>query len=112
MPRMPEWTRVDLEGRITRHVAEHWPALEGVTTRFRGGFAYLDAQLPDGEIQPLCRLRYHGDEHIFGFALWRASHDDYEDTILPNGDWTTTIENAFDTAASFYLTDDTEPPTQ
>lgn len=111
MPRMPESTRGDLEGRITRHVTEHWPALDGVAVRFRGGFAYLDARLPGDEIQSLCRLRYDGSESAFDFALWRSSHDDYEDTILPNGDWTTTVENAFDNAATFYLTATTEPPT-
>lgn len=104
MPRFPEWTRIDLEVRITRHVREHWPRLEGITVRFRGGFAYLDARLPHGEVQPLCHLPYDGSETEFGFALWRPSHNDYEDTILPGGDCTTTAETAFDTAASFYLT--------
>lgn len=62
MPRFPEWTRVDTEVRIIRHVTQYWPALDGVTVRFRGGFAYLEARLRDGEVRPLCRLRYDGSE--------------------------------------------------
>ena len=33
----------------------------------------------------LCRLRYGGSAHTWGFAIYRASHDDYEDSYLPNG---------------------------
>lgn len=111
MPRLPEYLKVDIEDRLIRHVTANWPALAGIKVRFRGGFAYLDAALPDGDVQPLVRLRYDGDDHAFGFGLYRASHDDYEDSILPTGDWTTSPETAFDTAATLYLTDATEPPT-
>ena len=111
MPRLPIENRYDIHDRIDRHVTANWPALEGARARFRGGFAYLDAILTAGVIQPLCRLRYDGHDSLFGFALWRASHNDYEDTILPGGDLTTTVENAFDVAASFYLTDQQQPPT-
>ena len=109
MPRLPIENRYDIHDRIDRHVTANWPALESARARFRGGFAYLDAILTAGVIQPLCRLRYDGHDSLFGFALWRASHNDYEDTILPGGDLTTTVENAFDVAASFYLTDQQHP---
>lgn len=33
----------------------------------------------------LCRLRYTGSASTWGFAIYRASHDDYEDNVLPNG---------------------------
>ena len=62
-----------------------WPALAGVEVRFRGQFAYVDGRLPDGEVLPLCRLRYGGSASRWGFAIYRASHDDYEDTFLPSG---------------------------
>ena len=39
----------------------------------------------DGTTLPLCRLRYGGSAHTWGFAIYRASHDDYEDSILPAG---------------------------
>ncbi len=50
---------------------------------YRGGFAYVDARLTDGTIQKLCRLRYTRSASTWGFAIWRASHDDYEDSYLP-----------------------------
>ena len=31
----------------------------------------------------LCRLRYGGSAHQWGFAIYRASHDDYEDPTCP-----------------------------
>ena len=43
------------------------------------------AHLPDGEIMPLCRLRYGGSASTWGFAIYLASRDGYEDSILPNG---------------------------
>jgi hypothetical protein len=33
----------------------------------------------------LCRLRYTGSASTWGFAIYRASHNDYEDNVLPNG---------------------------
>src|SRR5829696_2653947 len=46
----------------------------------------------------LCRLRYGGSAHQWGFAIYRASHDDYEDSYLPNGYPVGTAEEALDTA--------------
>ena len=31
------------------------------------------------------RLRYAGSASTWGFAIYRASHDDYENSYLPNG---------------------------
>jgi hypothetical protein len=59
--------------------------LAGVTNRFRGAFAYVDGQLPDGDTLPLKRLRYGGSGARWGFAMYLASKDGYEDAVLPTG---------------------------
>ena len=53
--------------------------------RFRSNFAYVDGEIADGPTIPLCRLRYGGMASMWGFAIYRASHDDYEDSFLPSG---------------------------
>jgi hypothetical protein len=85
-----------------------------ISTRYRAGFAYLDAVLPDGETLKLCRLRHGGSARQWGFAIYRASHDDYEDSYLPTGYPVGTCEQALDTACGLYLNDPTawlQPPT-
>lgn len=85
MPKVPDSTRASLEYKVSMRAKARWPQLAGVNIRHRGGFAYLDALMPDGDIQPLCRLRYGGSAATWGFAIYRASHDDYEDSLLPDG---------------------------
>lgn len=82
--------------------------------RYHGQFAYIDGQLADGTVLPLCRLRYGGSAHIWGFAIWLASRDRYQDSILPNGLPAGTAEDALDCACGLYLNDPTactQPPT-
>jgi len=56
-----------------------------VHVRFRGRFAYVDGELASGEALPLCRLRYNGSARLWGFAIYLASRDGYEDSLLPSG---------------------------
>lgn len=49
------------------------------------------------------RLRYLGSESTWGFALYLASSDTYEDQILPTGGFTGTLEDALDCACELYL---------
>jgi hypothetical protein len=92
-----------LRQRLTSHARAKWPQISEIRTRYRAGFAYLDAVLANGETLPLCRLRYGGSAHQWGFAIYRASHDDYEDSYLPNGYPVGTCEEALDTACGLYL---------
>lgn len=101
----PASTKTSLAQRLASRARERWPALRQVTVRFRGQFAYVDGQLADGEVLPLCRLRYGSSAHRWGFALYRASHDDYEDSILPGGQFAGTPEEALDCACGLYLND-------
>jgi hypothetical protein len=63
------------------------------------------AHLPDGTISPLRRLRYGGSANRWGFAIWRASHDDYQDSVLPSGYTAGSPEEALDCACGLYLND-------
>ncbi len=103
MPSMPIENRADIENRLRAHTTYNWQPLADITLRYRGAFAYITAILPTGETQPLCRLRWIGLDDRYGVALYRASHDDYEDTWLPDGTNTATPEDAFDFAAHVYL---------
>jgi len=66
-------------------------------------FAYVDGRLGDGVVQKLCRLRYSGVLHAWGFAIYQASHDDYEDSFLPSGMPAGSPEEALDCACRLYL---------
>lgn len=99
----PESTKASLTSRLNAHARARWPALVGVDVRFRSGFAYVDGKLLDGTTTKLCRLRYGGSAHMWGFAIYRASHDDYEDSFLPTGTPLGTAEDALDCAAGLYI---------
>jgi hypothetical protein len=101
----PASTKTSLKQRLTAHARDRWPELAGIEVRFRAQFAYIDAHLATGETVPLCRLRYAGSASRWGFALYRASHDDYEDNILPTGHFAGTPEEALECAGGLYLTD-------
>ena len=78
-----------------------------VDVRFRGAFAYVTATMPDGDSMPLMRLRYGGSAARWGFAVYLASKDGYEDSVLPTGDLAGAPEDALDTACGLYLGDPT-----
>ncbi len=81
----PASTKTSLGQKLRARARARWPQLAGVGVRFRGKFAYVTGQLPGGQELPLCRLRYAGYASLWGFAIYRASHDDYQDSILPSG---------------------------
>ena len=104
MPKAPpESMKISLQQRLSAHAAARWPALEQVTVRHRGAFAYIDGHLPDGTTQPLCRLRFGGVLHTWGFPIYLASRDSYEDSFLPSGFPAGSPEEALDCACGLYL---------
>jgi choline dehydrogenase-like flavoprotein len=107
MAKIPPSTQTSLRQRLTSHARTRWPQISQIHTRYRAGFAYIDAALADGQTLPLCRLRYGGSAHQWGYAIYRASHNDYEDSYLPNGHPVGTAEEALDTACGPYLSDPT-----
>lgn len=70
----PESTKNSLSSRLSERARDRWPELAAVDVRFRSNFAYVDGRLADGTVQKLCRLRYGGMAHTWGFAIYRASH--------------------------------------
>lgn len=107
MPAIPDSTKNSVTYRLSTRARERWPQIDRVTTRFKGGFGYVEAVLPDGDTLRLCRLRYAGYANLWGFAVYRASHDDYQDSVLPTGSSAGTVEDALDTACGLYLNDPT-----
>ena len=69
-----------IEGHLDFHASHRWPQV--------------------------CRLRYLGSDTDWGFALYQASSERYDDTLLPDGSPSGTPEQALDCALGLYLTDD------
>ena len=103
MPTPPASTKTSLGQRLNAHARDRWPALDRVQVHFRGQFAYVSGRLPDGEELPLCRLRYGGSAGRWGFAIYRASHDGYDKSVLPSGYPAGTPQEALDCACGLYL---------
>ena len=81
-----------------------WPRSTCATT---AGSPTSPANSPDGTSLPLCRLRYGGYANRWGFAIYLASKDGYEDSVLPSGYPVGTAEEALDCACGLYLNDPT-----
>lgn len=103
VPAIPESTKTSLAQRLRAHARANWPQLSSVHLRYRGPFAYIDAELPDGEILPLMRLRYGGSAARWGFAIYLASSHGYKDSALPTGTFAGSPQDALDCACDLYL---------
>jgi hypothetical protein len=99
----PESTKNSVLQRLTAHARDRWPQVKDLEVRYRGQFVYVQAELADGTTQPLIRLRYGGSAHHWGFGLYLASSDKYENQILPSGFPTGSPEEALDCACDLYL---------
>ncbi|WP_223206329.1 ATP-binding protein [Streptomyces xanthii] len=99
----PESMQHQLRQRLNRHARDRRLHVDSIDVRFRAGFAYVTAELPCGRSLPLCRLRFTGVLHAWGFALYRAGHDSYRDHILPSGLPAGSPEEALDCAGALYL---------
>ena len=104
MPAIPDSTRSSITLRLLDHAGEHWPQLAKVQVTCRASFAYVTGVLRDGDQIPLFRLRYGGSAHSFGFAIWNAVRERYEDALLLTGMPTGTPQEALDTAGTVHLT--------
>ena len=105
--RIPDATRSSLRRRLDGRRRERWPDLTEIRLRFKGAFAYVDGVLDDGDVLQLCRLRYGGSASSWGFAVYLASKDGYEQSVLPTGSFSGTPEEALDCACGLYLGDPT-----
>src|SRR5262249_56539689 len=91
---IPDSTKTSLHQKLSQRQRERWPQLKEVTLRFRGRFAYVDGVLPNGDVLPLCRLRYGGYASEWGFAFYAASSESYKDSVLPSGAFVGTPQEA------------------
>ncbi len=107
MTKVPESTKSSLAYKLSARARERWPQLADVEVTHRAGFAYVTGTLTDGQQLPLCRLRYGGSASIWGFSIYRASHDDYQPSALTSGATAGSPQDAFDTACGLYLSDPT-----
>jgi hypothetical protein len=102
---IPASTQTSLAQRLQQRRRERWPSLTRVSVRVRGNFAYISGTTTDNEELALCRLRYGGSASQWGFAIYLASKDGYEDSVLPNGMTAGAPEEALDCACGLYLND-------
>ncbi len=105
MPAIPESTRSSIIVRLLDHAEHNWPQLAKVRARYHGSFAYITGVLRNGEQIPLFRLRYGGSASSFGFAIYSAASDRYQDALLRTGLPTGTPQEALDTACTVHLAD-------
>ncbi len=105
MPAIPASTKSSVTLRLLAHAEQNWPQLARVEVTYRGAFAYVSGVLRDGEQIPLCRLRYGGSAHSFGFAIYSAAHDRYQEATLLTGLGAGTPQDALDTACTVHLAD-------
>jgi hypothetical protein len=101
---IPDSARRALARRLEHRRQQRWPELIDVNVRYRASFAYLDGATDDDTLR-LCRLRYLGSPDHWGFAIYLASKDGYEDSMLPTGSFTGVPEDALDCACGLYLND-------
>jgi hypothetical protein len=69
--------------------------------RNQGKISPIDVSTLSGE------PRYVGSAHQWQFAIYRASHDDYHESVFPTGLPIGTCQQALDTACGLYLNDPT-----
>ena len=105
--RYPDSTKTSLEQRLRARARERWPQIASLQIRHRGVFSYVDATLADATTLKLCRLRYVGSASQWQFAIYRASHDDYDESVFFTGLPVGTCQDALDTACGLYLDDPT-----
>ena len=125
--KIPDSIKSDVDRRINSIAEEHFKGKYiRLDIHFRGQFCYVDAfQEPEvsddwppkdwHETQEvyierlrntpthLCRLRYFGDDQ-WGFAFYTHSHEKYELSVYPNGEFLGKPEDAF-LASAVYLYD-------
>jgi hypothetical protein len=106
-PATPGSTKTSPEQRLRARARERWAQITSPHIRHGGTFSYVDPTLDDATTLKLCRLRYVGSGHRWQFAIYRASHDDYDESVLPTGLPIGTCQDALDTGCGLYLNDPT-----
>jgi hypothetical protein len=104
MPKpIPASTKTSLHQRLLARQPERWPA--AVQVRFHGRFTSVDGELAGGEMLPLSRLRHLDSASMWGFAIYLASRNGYQNSVLPSGRPLGTPQQALDCTSRMYLND-------
>jgi hypothetical protein len=103
MAAIPQSTRNSITLRLLDHAERHWPQLTRVQVTYRGAFGYITGVLRDGQRLLLCRLRC-GSAHSFGFAIYSAASNRYQDAVLRTGLPAGIPQEALDTACTVHFT--------
>ena len=125
--KVPQHKQQVVRERILKYAkAKYAGKYNCIEVRFRGKYCYVDAYIEPyvpryarspcpGESRAeyierlrnspihLCRLLYRGDDDAWSVAFYTYSHEKYEPSVFPDGQWTGTPEDAFDVGA-MYLT--------
>lgn len=121
--RIPEPVQRRTAERIQRFAEQHFAGqYTKLDIRFRGQFCYVDAYREPEPLGPnwpetreehlerlrstpvhLCRVRYFGDQEHWGFAFYTYSHERYELSVFPSGEFLGPPEEAFRVSAEVYL---------
>jgi hypothetical protein len=120
MPVPTRRQKTEAEGDLDHHAQQHWSQLGGVEVRWRGGYGYVIGYLDDDEEDldapeetlPLCRIGYLGAPDDWAFALYDPATDSYQDSILPDGSFTGTLQDILDCACRVHLADIPPRPIQ
>jgi hypothetical protein len=94
-----------VEDDLDHHASQRWPQLEEVTIRWHGSYYYVSGYVTEDDAIPLCRIAYLVSPGDWGFAIYQASTETYQESILPGGSHTGTPQEALDCACGLYLAD-------
>jgi hypothetical protein len=120
MPVPSQRLKHEVAGDLDHHAEVHWAQLGGVEVRWRGGYGYVIGFIDDDEEDEdaeeetvrLCRIGYAGSPDDWAFALYDPATDSYQDTVLPDGSPTGTVQDILDCACQVHLADIPNQPNQ
>jgi hypothetical protein len=106
VPALPRKLKDQVEDELDHYASTRWPQLEEVTIRWRGSHGYLTGYITEDQGIPLCRITYLLPGQ-WEFAIYQASTQTYQESVLPSGTTIGTPQEALDCACGLYLADPT-----
>ena len=82
MPAPPRKLKDQVEDDLDHYASQRWPQLEEVTIRWRGSYGYVEGYVTEDDGIPLCRIGYLGSPDDWGFAIYQASTETYQESSL------------------------------
>ena len=104
--KIPESTELSLQGKLVARQRERWPNSRTCGCASGATWPTSTVSCPTATFCP-SPPPLAGSATYFGFAVYLASRDGYEDSFLPNGAFEATPADALDCACGLYLGDPT-----